>query len=74
MIEHGYVPIQWHTNKVSRDAAEMISFVAGILRIHGTTGGWTVWALSGDRQIQHVLKARGGLINPSYPNMGMDVI
>jgi hypothetical protein len=28
---------------------------AGILRIHGATG-WTVWALSGDQQIEHVSK------------------
>ena len=74
MSEHGYVPIRWHTKRVLRDAAEMILFVAGILRIHGTTGGWTVCALSGDRRIQHVLKARGGLIDVLYPNVGMDVI
>jgi len=33
-------------------------FVAGILRIYGATGGWTVWALSGDQRIAHVLKIR----------------
>jgi hypothetical protein len=29
---------------------------AGILRIHGASGGWTVWVLSGDQQIEHVSK------------------
>ena len=50
----------------------LISVVVGILRIHGTTGGWTVWALSGDKRIQHVFKARGGSIDVSYPHVGMD--
>ena len=48
-------------------------FVAGILRIHGATG-WTVWALSGDQQIQHLFKARRGSIDVSYPHVGMDCI
>jgi hypothetical protein len=51
---------------------EMILFVAGILRIHGATGGWTVWALSGDQRIPHVFKAQRGSIELSYPHMGMD--
>jgi len=51
-----------------------ISIVVGILRIHGTTGGWTVWALSGDQRIQHVLKVHGGSIDVSYPHVGMDSI
>jgi len=39
---------------------EMISILilVGILRIHGTTGGWAVWALSGDQRIPHVFKKR----------------
>ena len=32
-------------------------FVARIHWIHGATGGWTIWALSGDQRIQLVLKA-----------------
>jgi len=52
---------------------EMNLFVAGILRIHGATG-WTVWALSGDQQIQHVFKAREASIDVSYPHVGMDSI
>ena len=68
------MPIQWHTKRVLRDAAEMMVFVAGIPRIHGTTRAWTVWALSGDRRIQHVFEARGGFIDVSYPNVGMDGI
>jgi len=36
---------------------EMNLFVAGILRIHGATGGWTAWALSGDQRTPHVFKS-----------------
>jgi len=59
-----------------RNPMDMMSFsiVVGILRIHGTTGEWTVCALSGDRRIQPVLKARGGSIDVSYPHVGMDGI
>ena len=42
-------------------------FVAGILRIHGATGGWTGWALSGDQRIQHVFKVwrfNWGVVSP----------
>jgi hypothetical protein len=55
---------------------EMISIamVVGILRIHGTTGGWIVWVLSADQRIQHVFKARGGSIDVSYPQVGKDSI
>jgi hypothetical protein len=51
------VPIRWHTKRVFRIAMEMNLFVAGILRIHGATGGWTAWALSGDQRIPHVFKS-----------------
>ena len=53
--EYGYVHIRWHQNRVFRNTIEMISIsiVVGILIIHGTTGGWTVWAVSGDQWIQH---------------------
>jgi len=51
-----------------------IVIVVGILRIHGTTRGWTVWALSGDQRIQHVFEACGDSIDVSYPHVGMDVI
>jgi hypothetical protein len=59
-----------------RNTMEIVSIaiVVGILRMHRTTGGWTVWVLVGDRRIQHVFKAHGGSINVSYPNIGMDVI
>jgi len=49
-----------------------ISIVVGILTIHGTTGRWTVWALSGDQRIWHVLKVPRGSIDVSYPQVGMD--
>jgi len=57
--EYGCVPIPWHTKRVCRNSKQMISIsiVVGILRIHGTTGGWTVWALSGQQRIRHVFKA-----------------
>jgi hypothetical protein len=54
--EYGYVPIQRNTKRVLRIAMEMNLFVAGILRIHGATGGWTASALSGDQRIPHVFK------------------
>jgi hypothetical protein len=59
-----------------RNTMEIISIadVVGILRMHRTTGGWTVCVLVGDRRIKHVFKAHGGSIDVSYPNMGMDVI
>jgi hypothetical protein len=59
-----------------RNTMEMISIsiVVRILRTHRTTRGWTVWALLGDQRIQHVFKARGGSIDESYSNMGMDDI
>jgi len=70
------VPIRWYTKRVFRNTMEMISMsiVLQILRIHGTTGGWTIWALSGDQRIQHVLMAHGGSIEVSYPYIGMDDI
>jgi len=63
-IRRGFLGIQWR----------WFYFVAWILRIHGATGGWTVWALSGDERIQHVFKVRGGSIDVSYPHAGMDSI
>jgi len=48
--------------------------VTEILRIHRATGGWTIWALSGDQQIQHVFKVHGGSIDVSYLHVGMDGI
>jgi len=51
-----------------------ISIVLGILRIHGTTGGSTVWALSGHERIEHEFKAHRGSIDVSYPQVGMDSI
>jgi len=50
-----------------------ISIVVGIVRIHGTTGGWTVWALSRDQGIEHVFNARGGSFDVSYPHVGMHI-
>jgi len=47
--------------------------VAANLQIHGATGGWTIWALSGD-QNPHVFKAQRGSFDVSYPHVGMDVI
>jgi len=49
-------------------------FVAGIVWIHGTTGGWTIWALSGNQRFPHVFKAQRGSIDVSYPHVGMDSI
>ena len=49
-----------------------LNFVAGIRRIHGATGGWTVWALSGDQRIPYVFYACGDSIDVSYPHVGMD--
>jgi hypothetical protein len=46
--------------------------VAGSEGIHGANGGWTVWALSGDQRIPHVLKAQRDSIHISYPHVGMD--
>ena len=46
-------------------------FVAGILRIYGATR-WSVWALSGDLRIPHVLKAQRDSIDVSYPQVAMD--
>jgi hypothetical protein len=50
---------------------EIMLVVAGILRIHGATG-WTVWALSGDQQIQHAFTAQRGSIDMLYHHVGMD--
>jgi len=74
--KYAYVPLWWHPKRVFRNTLEMIqiSIVVGILRIHGTTGWWTVWALSGDQRIPHVFKARRGSIDVSYPHMEMDGI
>ena len=52
----------------------MIVFVARILRMHGATGGGTVWALPGEQRIPYVLNARGDSIDVSYPHVGMDSI
>ena len=75
---YGYVPIWWHMMRGCRNIKETISIsipiVVRILRIHGTTGGWTVWALSGDQWIQHLFKEHGGSIDMLYPNVGMVVI
>ena len=59
-----------------RNTMEMISIsiVVGILSIHGTTGGRTVWALTRDLRIAYVFNARGGLNDVSYPHVGMDSI
>jgi len=57
-----------------RFAMEMIVFVARILRMHGATGGGTVWALPGEQRIPYVLNARGDSIDVSYPHVGMDSI
>jgi hypothetical protein len=62
-IRRGFLRIQWR-----------FYFVAGNLQIHGATGGWTVWALSGDRRIPYVFNARGDSIDVSYPHVGMDSI
>jgi len=48
-----------------------ISIVVGILKIHGTTRGWTVWALSGDQRTQHVLKVHRGSIDVLYSQVEM---
>jgi len=74
--EHWYEPIQWHTKRIIRNTMEIISIsiVVGILRIHGTTGGWTIWALSGDQRLHHVFKAHRGSIDVSYPHVGMECI
>jgi hypothetical protein len=63
------VPIRWQTKRIFSNTMEMIliSIVVGILRIHGTTGGWTGWALSGDQRIPHVFKVQRGSIDVSIP-------
>jgi hypothetical protein len=56
---------------VFRDNGDDSYFVAGILTIHGATGGWTVWALSGNQRILYVFNALGDSIDVSYPHVGM---
>lgn len=51
---------------------DMISFAAGILKINWATVGWTIWAIPGDQQTQHVVNTPGGSVDVSYPQMGMD--
>ena len=48
-------PIQWHTQRMLGLQWRLL-FVAGILRIHGATGGWTIWALSGNQRIPLVFE------------------
>lgn len=48
-------------------AVVTIHFVPGNLQIHGATGGWTVWALSGDRRIPHVFTVQRGSTDVSIP-------
>ena len=53
--EYGYVPRRLHMSVLGIQWSWFL-FVAGILRIHGATRGWSVLALSGDQQIAHGLK------------------
>jgi len=60
------VPIGWHTKRIL-GLQWRFWFVAGILGIHGATGGWTVWALSRDQRIPHVFKVQRGSLDVSIP-------
>lgn len=46
------LPIRWHS-KWFLGLLSWFVFVTGIVRIHGATTGWTMWALTGPKQIQH---------------------